>query len=149
LGNWYLQKGDHSFHFAFTSFSGDWRGHYRFGNEVNSPFPSAAVSPKTLTPSIPSSFSLCQVSQPNYVVSDIKIADDQKGIIVRGFEMTGRDSQVTLKVPLQVEHANTTNLIEEDNADSIDAPGGQLQFKAKSRGIDAFRIVGKCDVQNQ
>jgi alpha-mannosidase len=83
------------------------------------------------------------------VVSDIKIADDQKGIIVRGFEMTGRDSQVTLKVPLQVEHANTTNLIEEDNADSIDAPGGQLQFKAKSRGIDAFRIVGKCDVQNQ
>ena len=68
-------------------------------------------------------------------------------IIVRGFEMTGRDSAVTLKVPLQIEHANTTNLIEEDNPDSIDAPGGQLQFKAKSRGIDAIRIMGKYNVQ--
>ena len=149
LGNWYLQKGDHSFHFAFTSFSGDWRGHYRFGNEVNGPFPSAAVAPKAVAPSIPSSLSMCQVSEPNYVVSDIKIADDQKGIIVRGFEMTGRDTPVTLKVPLQVEHANTTNLIEEDNPDSIDAPGGQWQFKAKSRGIDAFRIVGKSNVQSR
>jgi alpha-mannosidase len=81
------------------------------------------------------------------VVSDIKIADDQKGIIVRGFEMTGRDSQITLRVPLQIEHANTTSLIEEDNADSIAAPGGQLQFNAKSRGIDAIRIVGKYEVK--
>ncbi len=148
LGNWYLQKGDHSFHFAFTSFAGDWRGHYRFGNEVNSPFPSAAAPPTTLTPAIPSSLSLCQVSEPNYIVSDIKIADDQRGIIVRGFEMTGRDSQVSLKIPLQVEHANTTSLIEEDKADSIESPDGQLRFNAKGRGIDTFRIIGKASVES-
>ena len=148
LGNWYLQKGDHSFHFAFTSFAGDWRSHYRFGNEVNSPFPSAAVPPEAVTPSIPPFFSLCQTSEPNYVVSEIKIADDQRGIIVRGYEMTGRDSQVVLKLPLQVERANTANLIEEDNPDSIAMPGGQLQFKAKGRAIDTFRIMGKWAIES-
>ena len=146
LGNWYLQKGDHSFHFAFTSFTADWRGHYRFGNEVNSPFPSAAVPPKAIAPYIPSSFSLCQVSEPNYIVSDIKIADDGRGIIVRGFEMTDRDSPVTLKIPLQVERANVTNLIEEDSSEALDMAGGQLRFQAGRRAINAFRIVGKYQV---
>jgi alpha-mannosidase len=144
LGNWYLQKGDHSFHFAFTSFAGDWRSHYRFGNEVNSPFPSAVVPPEAIAPPIPSFFSLCRVSEPNYVVSDIKISDDQRGIIVRGYEMAGRDSQVALRLPLQVERANRTNLIEEDNLESIDMSDGQLHFKARARAIDAFRIIGKC-----
>jgi alpha-mannosidase len=147
LGNWYLQRGDHAFHFAFTSFAGDWRSHYRFGNEVNSPFPSATAPPRATTPVIPSFFSLCGVSEPNYVVSDIKIADDQRGIIVRGYEMEDRDSQVTLRFPLQVERANATSLIEEDTSEAIDMPGGQLQFQARRRAIEAFRIIGRCNAQ--
>jgi alpha-mannosidase len=148
LGNGYLQKGDHTFQFAFTSFDGDWKSHYRFGNEVNSPFPSAAVPPAVAGPALPPFFSLCRASEPNYVVSDIKIADDHRGIIVRGYEMTGLNSQVTLKFPLQVERANATDLIEEDDSEAVDMHGGQLQFRAKHFAIDTFRIIGKCNVQS-
>jgi alpha-mannosidase len=147
LGNWYLQRGDHAFHFAFTSFAGDWRDHYRFGNEVNSPFPTAVVAPDLTAPAIPSSFSLCRVSEPNYVVSDIKIADDGRGIIVRGFEMADRESQVRLQFPLQVEGANAVSLIEEDSSQPMAVSAGELQFHAGRRAIDAFRIIGKYNMR--
>ncbi len=146
LGNWYEQKGDHSYHFAFTSFTGDWTENFRFGNEVNAPFPSAAVAPKAATPSIPSALSLCRVSETNYVVSDIKVADDHRGIIVRGYEIAGRDSKVSLQLPLKVEDANPTSLIEEDVREPIQAPDGQLQFKVGHRAINAFRVSGKWSV---
>jgi alpha-mannosidase len=146
-GNWYLQKGDHSYHFAFTSFAGDWHSNFRFGNEVNSPFPSAVTLPQATSPALPSSLSLCRVSEPSYIVSDIKIADDQKGIIVRGYEMANRDLEVTLKFPLQVEGANPTSLIEEDVSGPLHVSGGQLQFKVGHRAINAFRVVGKWSNQ--
>ncbi|NOX89063.1 MAG: hypothetical protein GXO77_08555, partial [Calditrichaeota bacterium] len=36
-GNWYLQKGDHSFHFSLTSHKGDWKYGYRTAKEANQP----------------------------------------------------------------------------------------------------------------
>ncbi len=82
------------------------------------------------------------------MVSDIKIADDHRGIIVRGYEMTGLNSQVTLKFPLQVERANATDLIEEDDSEAVDMHGGQLQFRAKHFAIDTFRIIGRYNGQS-
>jgi alpha-mannosidase len=143
LGNWYLQKGDHDYHFSFTSFAGDWRNSFRFGNEVNSPFPSAVVLPSALAPAIPSSLSLCHVLQPEYIVSDIKVADDQNGIIVRGYEISGRDTDVAMKFPLQIDHANATSLIEENLSAPVATSAGEVQFKTGQRSINALRIVGR------
>jgi alpha-mannosidase len=143
LGNWYLQKGDHDYHFSFTSFAGDWRNSFRFGNEVNSPFPSAVVLPSALTPAIPSSLSLCHVLQPEYIVSGIKVADDQNGIIVRGYEISGHDIDVAMKFPLQIDHANATSLIEENLSAPVATSAGEVQFKTGQRSIKALRIVGR------
>ncbi|MBZ5561511.1 MAG: hypothetical protein LAP13_03730, partial [Acidobacteriia bacterium] len=146
LGNWYLQKGDHSYHFSLTSFAGDWRNNVRFGNEVNGPFPAAVVPANGPAPSIPASVSLCTVSQPNYIVSDIKIADNKQGLIVRGYEITGRDSEVTLKFPFEVQRANATNLIEEDLGTAPQTSGGEVRIKAAKRSIDAYRVQGQWKV---
>jgi alpha-mannosidase len=149
LGNWYLQKGDHAYQFSLTSFAGDWRNNFQFANEVTSPFPSAVAVPEALTPSLPSSLSLCQTGQPNYIVSDIKLADDQNGIIVRGYEIAGSDTDVVLKFPLEIEHANATNLIEENLELPLASSGGSLRFKAGQRSINALRIVGRWNPNDE
>lgn len=142
-GNWYLQKGDHDYHFSLTSFAGDWRNSFRFGNEVNSPFPSAVASSKALEPPIPSALSFCQVSQPNYIISTIKVADDQNGIIVRGYEISGRDGEVVMKFPLRIDQANATSLIEENLGTPVTTSAHEVQSKVGQRSIDALRIVGR------
>ena len=149
LGNWYLQKGDHAYHFSLTSFAGDWRNNFRFAHEVNSPFPAAVVPPDASAPSLPSSISLCQVGQPNYIVSTIKLADDQNGIIVRGYEIAGSDTDVSLKFPLEISRANATSLIEEDLPAPVAGSEGSLRFKAGQRSINAMRIVGHWSPKDQ
>lgn len=143
LGNWYQQKGDHSYHFSLTSFPGDWRHNYRFGNEINCSLAAVISTPEAAEPSLPPSLSLCQISQPNYVVSDIKVADDRRGIIVRGYEIMGQDSEVFLKFPIQIEQAHQTSLIEEDLPEKVDFSDGQLQFKVGHRSINAERVLGR------
>ena len=141
LGNWYLQNGDHRYHFSLTSFEGDWRNNMRFGNEINAPFPSVFTGPQAITPALPSTLSLCQVSAPNYIVSEMKKADDGKGIIFRGYEIAGHSSEVGLKLPFQIERANATNLIEENLPEKVESSGNQLRFKTGQRSINAVRAI--------
>jgi len=143
LGNWYLQKGDHRYHFSLTSFAGDWRKNPRFGNEINAPMPSVVVAPDAIEPALPSTFSLCRVLQPNYLVTELKVADDQNGIIVRGYEVAGQDTEVTLRFPIDISKANPTSLIEEDLPEPLETSEGQIRFKAGHRSINAQRIVGR------
>ena len=160
-GNSYSPAGDHEYHFGFSSFKGTWHEHFQFGDEVNAPFPGVVVQPKTsippamlaILPSIevatqirgpflPSSLSLCEVSSPHYVVSDIKLADDKQGIIVRGYEIADQGTPVSLKFPLNIEKANATDLIEDDLPERVNSSGGSVQFVAGHRAINAMRISG-------
>jgi alpha-mannosidase len=143
LGNWYLQKGDHRYHFALTSFAGDWRSNFRFGNEINCPLASIVGAPEAAKPTLPSSLSLCRVSAPAYVVSTIKAADDGNGIILRGYEVSGGEAEVTLKVPLELGPAQATSLIEENLPEKIEVGETELRFRAGSRAVNALRVVGK------
>ena len=170
--------GDYNYRFALTSFAGGWRNNFRFGDEVNSPFPAVVMgsmygwehdrvkgrinSPFPPLPEnpqgpigsmsammmkyppldLPSSLSMCRVSAPNYVVSDIKVADDQKGLIVRGYEITGRDGPVTLTFPLALKQANATSLIEEDLPEQLLTPENTVRLEVGHRSINALRLQG-------
>jgi alpha-mannosidase len=163
-GLFFSPAGDHHYRFALTSFKGTWRDHFQFGSEVNAPFPAVAVTPNTTVPSLrtavwspdlvlnvapppakflPSTLSLCEVSSPHYVVSAIKLADDKRGIIVRGYEIADQNASVNLKFPLKIEKANATNLIEDDLPEPLSASGGSVQFNAGQRSINAIRISGE------
>jgi alpha-mannosidase len=77
------------------------------------------------------------------VVSAIKLADDKRGIIVRGYEIADQNASVNLKFPLKIEKANATNLIEDDLPEPLSASGGSVQFNAGQRSINAIRISGE------
>ena len=76
------------------------------------------------------------------MVSDIKVADDRKGFIVRGYEIMGRDGPVTLTFPLTLKQANATNLIEEDMPEQLLAPDNKIRLQVGHRSINAFRLQG-------
>jgi alpha-mannosidase len=75
-------------------------------------------------------------------VSDIKLADDKQGIIVRGYEIADQGTPVSLKFPLNIEKANATDLIEDDLPERVNSSGGSVQFVAGHRAINAMRISG-------
>jgi alpha-mannosidase len=158
-GNFYSPAGDYDYHFALTSFKGTWRDHFQFGSEVNAPFPAVVVKPRTSIPArmfsilpsigiasqiqgspLPSTLSLCQVSSPHFIVSDIKVADDKQGIIVRGYEISNQDSSLSLTFPWRIDKANKTNLIEDNLPEQLDVSGGIVHFTAGHRAVDAIRI---------
>jgi alpha-mannosidase len=93
---------------------------------------------------LPSTMSLCRVSAPNYIITALKVADDQRGFIVRGYEVTGQDVPVTLTFPaLAISQANATSLTEEDLPQQLDVADGAVRFEAGHRSINALRLQGK------
>jgi alpha-mannosidase len=77
------------------------------------------------------------------VISSIKVADDQKGFIVRGYEVTGQDAPVKLNFPLAITQAIETHLIEEDLPQKFDASAGEVQFEVSHHSIIALRLKGE------
>jgi alpha-mannosidase len=114
LGNWYLQPGDHHFHFSLSSHAPDWRNGWRFGIQSNSPLEVVAGTPKSKRPDLPEAMGFCSVSEPNVVVSAFKKAEDGNSIVLRAYDIEGRDTRPTFQVFFAIKRAEWTNLIEEE-----------------------------------
>jgi hypothetical protein len=91
---------------------------------------------------LPSTLSACRVSAPNFVVSDMKVADDNRGFIVRGYEVTGKTGPVRVTLPLLHPKANVTSLIEEDSPEQLVVVDGDVELQVEHRGIHALRAQG-------
>ena len=109
-GNWYVQAGDHHYRFAITSHDGGWRNGWRDGISANHPLlPVIGLRPRT-DASLPESnhFSACPES--NVVISTIKKCEDDDSVIVRLFDLEGRDSQPVRQVSFRCAQQNTRTL---------------------------------------
>jgi alpha-mannosidase len=139
LGNWFLDPGDHHFHFSITSGPGDWRTAYHSGTAAGQPL--LAVCGDVVKPSkgLPETYSFVKVDHNNVIVSTLKKADDDNDFIIRLYEMEGKDTQVTVTFPFPVKKAWKTDMIEE-NPKEIPAGNNSLVLTIGHNAIETYKI---------
>ena len=99
-GNWYHQKGTHSYKFSITSHPEGWKNGYPFGIASNHPFYIQKKVNKG--GSLAAIHSFLQISDPFTALSLIKKADQDGNLIIRLTEMEGKDKEITVTLPFEV-----------------------------------------------
>ena len=137
-GVWYPQAGNHFYRFPITSHAGGWRNGWKDGIAANHPLIptlARAVSGAALPPEL----SFASVSADNVVVSTIKKAEDDDSVVLRLYDLEGKDSPVSVHLFRPVKSAEKTSLIEEDpRAASVSK--GSLQFQMGHHAIETYQL---------
>jgi alpha-mannosidase len=114
-GNWYLQEGDHRYRFSMTSHGPGWRNGYKRGIQPNNPLVAVNGMPRADEAAyLPESMSFLSLSAPNVLVSTIKKAEDDDSVVLRVYDIEGKDAETTVGLFVPLKTAEKTNIIEEE-----------------------------------
>jgi alpha-mannosidase len=137
-GNWYLQKGDHSYRFSLTSHKSGWENGYKQAKGFNIPLWSTQLKNNSSKAKLPQAFSFLNLSASNVFLSTLKKAEDKDNIVMRVYEMEGRSIGLNANLLNEPVQFQKMNLIEEINEDT------KTQFRSSVKigkfTIEAFNI---------
>jgi alpha-mannosidase len=109
----------------------------RQGYELNTPL--VAVVTTAHPGPLPAWQSFVSIEPENVVLSALKKAEDGDAWIVRFYEIAGRETQVRLRMPRIVVHAQETNLLEQPEHE-LAAQGQEVTVPTKPYEIKTVRI---------
>jgi alpha-mannosidase len=138
-GNFYLQPGNHSYTFTFTSGTGDWKNSIQTGKQPNLPLQPVVVKAKSKINGLSESQSFAKVDKSNVIISTLKKTDDENNYIIRLYEVTGVDTDVTIAFPFTIEKLWKTDMIEE-NGTEIQSNNNAFTIKIGHNAIETFKL---------
>ncbi len=139
-GNWYLQEGDHHYVFSLTSHAPGWRNGYKAAIQANvGLFPIVRIASSGRA-DLPAERSFVSLSAPNVLVSTIKKAEDDDSIILRCYDIEGRDARPELSFFAPIARALRTNIIE-DEGQVLLAGNGRFTLTVGHQAIETVKLV--------
>ena len=141
-GNYYLQPGDHTYTFSIYSHKGDWKNGYRLGTQSNQPMIAVTSKPGSVNGTMPETMSFISVENTNLVLSTIKKCDDDNQVILRCYDMEGKDAEAKISLYKTFQRAELTNMIEEEGK-TISGSGKNLGFKVGHHAIETIKLYLK------
>jgi alpha-mannosidase len=139
-GNWYLQEGDHHYRFSVTSHAAGWRNGYRAGIAPNEPFVAVVAPTARPDASLPESRSFLPYSAPNLVLSTMKQAETGDAVILRLYDIEGKEAEAGIDLFAPVKTALRTNIVEEDGA-LIKPNKGRLIIPVGHHAVETVKLV--------
>jgi alpha-mannosidase len=105
-------RGHHHFTYALYPHGGDWKHGLtvRHGYEYN--YRLKAIQVEAHTGSLPAEYAYVTVKPENVVLTALKKAEDDNGLIFRVYEWAGKSGDVEIHVPKGATGATVTNLME-------------------------------------
>jgi alpha-mannosidase len=147
-GNWYLQEGDHHYHFALFSHAPGWENGYRLGIQANAPL-VAVVDPKSDTvAALPEEMSFVSISAPNVLVSTIKKAEDDDSVVLRLVDMEGKDAVVRVDFFFEAAKSELVSIIEEEGKE-LPSNKNSLRLKVGHEAIETVKLWPQKMTQKQ
>ncbi len=133
--------GHHEFTYSIYPHMGTWReaGTVRRGYELNTPL--LAISAQTHTGSLPPEHSFVSIEPGNVVVTAIKKAEDDDGLIIRFYEFAGRETQVSLGLPPGATRAVETNLMEKEEKGLAIGSNARILIPARAYEIKTVKVT--------
>jgi alpha-mannosidase len=124
--NTIADQGFHEFTYSFYPHRGDWKqgGTMRQGYELN--YPLIAVPATTHGGSLPAQHSFANIAPGNVILTVLKKAEDDNGLIFRFYEFEGKQSAVRLTLPQAAASAVETDLMEKHGKALTLSEGGRV-----------------------
>lgn len=134
----HADEGHHEFTYSMYPHAGGWKEALtiRRGYELNYKLISR---PAERHEELATEHSFLQVQQDNIIVSALKKAEDDKGLIVRFYEWEGKEGPVTLQVPPGADSASETDLMEKPLS-TLPVKSGAIKVPTKPYEIKTIKI---------
>jgi alpha-mannosidase len=139
-GNWYLQEGDHHYRFSVTSHPAGWRNGYRAGIAPNDPLVAVVAPAAAPGADLPESRGFLPYSGANIVLSTMKKAETDDSVILRLYDIEGKDAEAALEPIVPMRSALRTNIIEEDGT-VIKPRHGRLVLPVGHHAVETVKLV--------
>jgi alpha-mannosidase len=133
-------KGHQRFSYALYPHAGSWkqamteRRGYQYNYELRARQLAAHAG------ALPLEHSYAGVAQDNVVLTAVKKAEDDDGLIFRVFEWTGKDGDVTFTVPAGATGATETNLMEKTTGPPLAVSGDKVTAHISPYEILSVRV---------
>lgn len=104
FGDFYLKRGEHKFKFSLCPHKKNaiesrvWK----YGKNLNFPLIGYLPEKKNVSNLLPDSFSFVEISDENIIVSCIKKEENGNNLIIRFYEIEGRESEILIKFNLEI-----------------------------------------------
>jgi alpha-mannosidase len=133
-------RGHHHFSYALYPHAGTWKQALteRAGYDFN--YKLRAMQVESHTGSLPAEHSYVSVAPENVVLTAVKKAEDDNGLIFRVFEWAGRQSDVTFTVPAGATAATETNLMEKTVGSPLSLSGDKVTIPIHPYEILSLRV---------
>src|ERR1051326_7745763 len=111
----HADEGHHEFTYSILPHAGGWKdaGVMQQAYQLN--YPLVAMQTEAHAGELPAEKSFFSVDAPNVVVTAIKKAEDDDGIIGRGYEFAGKQTTVNLKMGVAASSVAAVNLMEQND----------------------------------
>jgi alpha-mannosidase len=139
-GNDYHQTGNHSFTFSITSHKPGWQNGVKPGKEANELLQAIPDPSKYANADLNESMSFLQIDAENVIVSAMKKAENENGVVVRLYNLNEEETEVELRFSEQFEKAWGTNLIEEKE-EELEVKDGVIRFKIGNQSIETILLM--------
>ena len=139
-GNWYLQEGDHHYRFSVTSHAAGWRNGYRAGIGPNDPLVALVGPAAGPVSDLPESRSFLPFASAGLVLSAMKKAEDGDAVVLRVYDIEGRDGEATIELVRPVKAARRTNIVEEEGA-VLKPIDGRLVLPVGHHAVETVKLV--------
>lgn len=135
----HADEGHHEFTYSLYPHGGGWKEAMtiRQGYDLN--YKLISVPVQKHEGALPPEHSFVQLQGENVILTAVKKAEDDDGIILRFYEWAGKDSEVTLKLPPGAHSAAETNLMEKQIAD-LPVHGNNVSVHAKPYEIKTIKV---------
>jgi alpha-mannosidase len=105
-------QGEHRFSYALYPHAGDWKQALTMRQGFDYNYRLEAMQIPSHSGALPASYSFVKTEPDNVVVTAMKKTEDGDGLVVRFFEWSGKESNVTLTLPPGIVSATLSNLME-------------------------------------
>ncbi|HEX6494473.1 MAG TPA: glycosyl hydrolase-related protein, partial [Acidobacteriaceae bacterium] len=132
-------EGHHEFTYSLYPHAGNWRDAQaiRRGYELNYGLTEMAVSHHEGM--LPAQHSFVQLRADNVVLTAVKNAEDNDGVVLRFYEWAGKEGDVTIQLPPGARSASETDLMERPTG-SLAIQNGSTTIRTKAYEIKTLKV---------
>ena len=136
----HADEGHHEFTYSILPHAGNWKeaGVVRSAYQLN--YPLIAMQTEAHAGTLPATQSFFSADAPNVVITAVKKAEDDGGIIVRWYEWAGKQTTVNLRLPRRAASVVATNLLEQKE-ESLTPAGDVVAVPTKPYEIKTVKVT--------
>lgn len=140
LGPLYHQTGSHTMVFSLFTHQPGWQNGYKQALQANDPLITVFNPESSIKKILPEIYSFLEIDDANSIISTIKKEEDGNGLIIRIFDMEGKDKNVNLRTGMKFGKAFKTDLLEE-HVKEIPFSGNGIPLKLSHHSIETVLLT--------